>query len=75
MCFVRCREIEYLKKETAQRRAQKENEATHKEEADNLQEKVSEILTLTPLVSSGKSSVSVRQPQKTPRFPILVVLY
>uniref|UniRef100_A0A8C4HHQ5 PDZ domain-containing protein n=1 Tax=Dicentrarchus labrax TaxID=13489 RepID=A0A8C4HHQ5_DICLA len=35
------KEIEYLKKETAQRRAQEESEATHKEEADNLQEKVS----------------------------------
>lgn len=34
------REIEYLKKETAQRRAHEESEATHKEEADNLQEKV-----------------------------------
>lgn len=44
MCFFR--EIEYLKKETAQRQAGEESEATHKEEADNLQEKVSEILTL-----------------------------
>uniref|UniRef100_A0A3B4TY78 Protein phosphatase 1 regulatory subunit 9B n=1 Tax=Seriola dumerili TaxID=41447 RepID=A0A3B4TY78_SERDU len=34
------KEIEYLKKETAQRRAQEESEATHKEETDNLQEKV-----------------------------------
>uniref|UniRef100_A0A673A6G3 Neurabin-2-like n=1 Tax=Sphaeramia orbicularis TaxID=375764 RepID=A0A673A6G3_9TELE len=34
------KEIEYLKKETAQRRAQEETEATHKEETDNLQEKV-----------------------------------
>uniref|UniRef100_A0A673A7G0 Neurabin-2-like n=1 Tax=Sphaeramia orbicularis TaxID=375764 RepID=A0A673A7G0_9TELE len=33
------KEIEYLKKETAQRRAQEETEATHKEETDNLQEK------------------------------------
>lgn len=37
MCL---REIEYLKRETAQRRAQEETEATHKEEADNLQDKV-----------------------------------
>lgn len=37
---VHFREIEYLKKETAQRRAQEETEATHKEETDNLQEKV-----------------------------------
>lgn len=40
---VHCREIEYLKKETAQRRAVEESEATHKEEADNLQEKVRKI--------------------------------
>uniref|UniRef100_A0A3Q0RYX1 Protein phosphatase 1 regulatory subunit 9B n=1 Tax=Amphilophus citrinellus TaxID=61819 RepID=A0A3Q0RYX1_AMPCI len=38
-------EIEYLKKETAQRRAQEETEATHKEETDNLQEKVCSRLT------------------------------
>lgn len=35
-----CREIEHLKKETDQRRAQEESDATHKEEAENLQEKV-----------------------------------
>lgn len=40
--FLPVREIEYLKKETAQRRAQEESEASHKEEADTLQEKVSE---------------------------------
>lgn len=40
MCVCVHREIEYLKKETAQRRAQEESEATHKEETDNLQEKV-----------------------------------
>uniref|UniRef100_A0A671T0N5 Neurabin-2-like n=1 Tax=Sinocyclocheilus anshuiensis TaxID=1608454 RepID=A0A671T0N5_9TELE len=34
------KEIEYLKKETAQRRAQEESEATHKVETENLQEKV-----------------------------------
>ncbi|TSK77138.1 Neurabin-2 [Bagarius yarrelli] len=33
------KEIEYLKKETAQRRAQEESEAGHKEETDSLQEK------------------------------------
>ncbi len=44
VCTV-CREIEYLKKETAQRRAQEESEAIHKEEADNLQEKVGKIFT------------------------------
>lgn len=60
MCVcVLCREIEYLKTETAQRRAQEESEATHKEEADNLQEKVSGTLTLTILVSSDEFCVSV----------------
>uniref|UniRef100_A0A8C1XF45 Protein phosphatase 1, regulatory subunit 9Ba n=1 Tax=Cyprinus carpio TaxID=7962 RepID=A0A8C1XF45_CYPCA len=34
------KEIEYLKKETAQRRAQEESEATYKVETENLQEKV-----------------------------------
>uniref|UniRef100_A0A3Q3SG35 Neurabin-2-like n=1 Tax=Mastacembelus armatus TaxID=205130 RepID=A0A3Q3SG35_9TELE len=38
------KEIEYLKKETAQRRAHEETEATHKEETDSLQEKVSKML-------------------------------
>uniref|UniRef100_A0A3B5MHE8 PDZ domain-containing protein n=1 Tax=Xiphophorus couchianus TaxID=32473 RepID=A0A3B5MHE8_9TELE len=38
------KEVEYLKKETAQRRAQEESEATHKEETDNLQEKVGDLL-------------------------------
>ncbi|KAF5894527.1 neurabin-2-like, partial [Clarias magur] len=33
------KEIEYLKRETAQRRAQEESEAGHKEETDSLQEK------------------------------------
>lgn len=46
-----CREIEYLKKETAQRRAHEESEATHKEEADNLQEKVSKNLFSLALFS------------------------
>ncbi|KAM4531087.1 neurabin-2-like [Odontesthes bonariensis] len=39
------KEIEHLKKETAQRRAQEENEATHKEETDNLQEKITDLET------------------------------
>jgi len=43
--YVICREIEYLKKETAQRREQEESEATHKEETDNLQEKVGYVVT------------------------------
>uniref|UniRef100_A0A3B3TYE5 Protein phosphatase 1 regulatory subunit 9B n=1 Tax=Poecilia latipinna TaxID=48699 RepID=A0A3B3TYE5_9TELE len=37
------KEVEYLKKETDQRRAQEESEATHKEETDNLQEKVGDL--------------------------------
>ncbi|XP_063043893.1 neurabin-2 isoform X2 [Engraulis encrasicolus] len=43
------KEIEYLKKETAQRRAQEETEASHKEETDNLQDKAS---FFHPLLSS-----------------------
>lgn len=35
-----CREIEFLKKETAQRRILEESELAHKEEIDKLQEKV-----------------------------------
>ncbi|KAK2916069.1 hypothetical protein QQF64_024486 [Cirrhinus molitorella] len=37
------KEIEYLKKETAQRRAQEESEASHKVETDNLQEKITDL--------------------------------
>ncbi|KAL6103641.1 ppp1r9b [Pungitius sinensis] len=39
------KEIEFLKKETAQRRAQEESEVTHKEEAENLQEKITDLET------------------------------
>lgn len=35
-----CREIEFLKKETAQRRVLEESELAHKEEMEKLQEKV-----------------------------------
>uniref|UniRef100_A0A8D2ZGV9 PDZ domain-containing protein n=1 Tax=Scophthalmus maximus TaxID=52904 RepID=A0A8D2ZGV9_SCOMX len=45
------KEIEYLKKETAQRQAQEESEATHKEETGNLQEKVEEMSPWFYLVS------------------------
>lgn len=57
MCvFVHFREIEYLKKETAQRRAQEESEATHKEETDNLQEKVRSRLTwISHCQAAGKA--------------------
>ncbi|XP_029138882.1 neurabin-2 [Protobothrops mucrosquamatus] len=37
------KEIEFLKKETAQRRIQEESELSHKEEVDKLQEKISEL--------------------------------
>ncbi|XP_030629490.1 neurabin-2 [Chanos chanos] len=37
------KEIEFLKKETAQRRTLEETEASHKEEADQLQDKVSDL--------------------------------
>lgn len=47
VCLSVRREIEYLKKETAQRRAHEESEATHKEEADNLQEKVCKTSPVT----------------------------
>nr|XP_033774480.1 neurabin-2 [Geotrypetes seraphini] len=37
------KEIEFLKKETAQRRVQEESEVAHKEEVDKLQEKIAEL--------------------------------
>ncbi|XP_059407715.1 neurabin-2 [Carassius carassius] len=37
------KEIEYLKKETAQRRTQEESEASHKVETENLQEKITDL--------------------------------
>ncbi|XP_054614762.1 neurabin-2-like [Dunckerocampus dactyliophorus] len=39
------KEIEYLKKETAQRQEGEESEASHKEEADNLHEKITDLET------------------------------
>ncbi|XP_029996879.1 neurabin-2-like isoform X2 [Sphaeramia orbicularis] len=50
------KEIEYLKKETAQRRAQEETEATHKEETDNLQEKITDLETKVDALKSPKPS-------------------
>ncbi|XP_041673325.1 neurabin-2-like [Cheilinus undulatus] len=50
------KEIEYLKKETAQRRAQEESEATHKEEADNLQEKITDLETKVDALKISKPS-------------------
>ncbi|KAG7459651.1 hypothetical protein MATL_G00212930 [Megalops atlanticus] len=37
------KEIEFLKKETAQRRAQEESEASHKEETETLQDKIADL--------------------------------
>ncbi|XP_015217630.2 neurabin-2 isoform X1 [Lepisosteus oculatus] len=45
------KEIEFLKKETAQRRALEESEASHKEEADRLQDKVVQEPQITDLES------------------------
>uniref|UniRef100_A0A3Q2PZP0 Protein phosphatase 1 regulatory subunit 9B n=1 Tax=Fundulus heteroclitus TaxID=8078 RepID=A0A3Q2PZP0_FUNHE len=53
------KEIEYLKKETAQRRAQEECEATHKEETDNLQEQVCDMLVLYPPASVPSTGVEL----------------
>ncbi|XP_034567634.1 neurabin-2-like [Notolabrus celidotus] len=50
------KEIEYLKKETAQRRAQEESEVTHKEEADNLQEKITDLETKVDALKTSKPS-------------------
>lgn len=50
------KEIEYLKKETAQRRAQEESDATHKEEADNLQEKITDLETKVDALKTPKPS-------------------
>ncbi|XP_073350639.1 neurabin-2-like [Pagrus major] len=50
------KEIEYLKTETAQRRAQEESEATHKEEADNLQEKITDLETKVDALKTPKPS-------------------
>ncbi|XP_026994984.1 neurabin-2 [Tachysurus fulvidraco] len=50
------KEIEYLKKETAQRRAQEESEADHKEETDNLQEKITDLETKVGALKSSEPS-------------------
>ncbi|XP_029945675.1 neurabin-2-like isoform X2 [Salarias fasciatus] len=50
------KEIEFLKKETAQRRAQEESEATHKEETDNLQEKITDLETKVDALKTPKPS-------------------
>ncbi|XP_058233061.1 neurabin-2 [Hemibagrus wyckioides] len=50
------KEIEYLKKETAQRRAQEESEADHKEETDSLQEKITDLETKVGALKSSEPS-------------------
>uniref|UniRef100_A0A8C7DDF1 Protein phosphatase 1 regulatory subunit 9B n=1 Tax=Oncorhynchus kisutch TaxID=8019 RepID=A0A8C7DDF1_ONCKI len=50
------KEIEYLKRETAQRRAQEENEVTHKEEADNLQDKITDLETKVDALKTSDPS-------------------
>ncbi|XP_062388737.1 neurabin-2 isoform X2 [Sardina pilchardus] len=50
------KEIEYLKKETAQRRAQEETEATHKVETDNLQDKISDLETKVDALKTSDPS-------------------
>ncbi|MCJ8739267.1 hypothetical protein PDJAM_G00045190 [Pangasius djambal] len=50
------KEIEYLKRETAQRRAQEESEAGHKEETDSLQEKITDLETKVGALKSSEPS-------------------
>ncbi|XP_029913621.1 neurabin-2-like isoform X2 [Myripristis murdjan] len=50
------KEIEYLKKETAQRRAQEESEATHKVETENLQEKITDLETKVDALKTAEPS-------------------
>ncbi|XP_017540693.1 neurabin-2 [Pygocentrus nattereri] len=50
------KEIEYLKKETAQRRAQEESEAGRKEETDSLQEKITDLETKVGALKSSEPS-------------------
>ncbi|XP_066554847.1 neurabin-2 isoform X2 [Amia ocellicauda] len=50
------KEIEYLKKETAQRRALEESEASHKEEADQLQDKITDLETRVEALKSSNPS-------------------
>ncbi|XP_077589988.1 neurabin-2 isoform X2 [Stigmatopora nigra] len=48
------KELEYLKKEAGHRQAGEDSEASHKEETDNLQEKVNEITDLETQVDALK---------------------
>ncbi|KAM8825250.1 neurabin-2-like isoform 2-T3 [Synchiropus picturatus] len=51
------KEAEFLKKESAQRQAQEESEATHREETDDLQEKVPPITSLVMEISDLETKV------------------
>ncbi|XP_062451342.1 neurabin-2 [Rhea pennata] len=65
------KEIEFLKKETAQRRVLEESELAHKEEIEKLQEKISELeakLIPTPGTAPLHSRYSIH-----PRYSILPV--
>ncbi|XP_028840951.1 neurabin-2 [Denticeps clupeoides] len=50
------KEIEYLKKETAQRRAQEETEVSHREEADSLQERITDLESKVDALKTSDSS-------------------
>ncbi|XP_062336449.1 neurabin-2 [Osmerus eperlanus] len=50
------KEIEYLKKETAQRRAQEETETSHKEEAGTLQSQISDLETKVDALKTSEPS-------------------
>ncbi|KAJ8404364.1 hypothetical protein AAFF_G00341370 [Aldrovandia affinis] len=50
------KEIEFLKKETAQRRAQEDTEATHKEEAETLQDKITDLETKVDALKTSDPS-------------------
>ncbi|XP_056143673.1 neurabin-2 [Lampris incognitus] len=50
------KEIDYLKKETAQRRAQEESEASHKEQTDSLHEKITDLETKVDALRSTEPS-------------------
>ncbi|XP_064170321.1 neurabin-2 [Anguilla rostrata] len=50
------KEIEFLKKETAQRRAHEETEATHKDETDNLQDKITDLETKVDALKTSEPS-------------------
>ncbi|XP_040015536.1 neurabin-2-like [Xiphias gladius] len=50
------KEIEYLKKETAQRRAQREKTSTHTRERRNLQEKITDLETKVDALKTPKAS-------------------